>query len=65
MVNFQHGHLDRPLVMGSIFQESNWNGFSYGNFKFGIYYSHQQQFGSIDRKVIYYWQWQILNKKIQ
>lgn len=112
MVNFQHGHPDRPLVMGSMFQEADWNGFSYGNSKFGVYfkghnrgaiahetfhalnlphtfasinqgtliarytykagqtnnimdYSHQQQFGSIDRKVIYFWQWQVLNSKIR
>ena len=28
-------------------------------------YSHQTQFGSIDRKMTYFWQWQILNNKIR
>ena len=28
-------------------------------------YSHQTRFGTIDRKVTYFWQWQILNNKIR
>lgn len=88
-------------------EEGSWNGFSFFNSDFGVYfkghnrgtvahetfhalnlphtfdgingkytyqagqtnnimdYSHQSRFGSIDRKVVYLWQWNILNPKIK
>lgn len=103
---------DGYIKLFFIAEIADWNGFSYGNSKFGVYfnghnrgtiahetfhalslphtfasknedtliakytykagqtnnkmdYSHQQQFGSIDRKFTYFWQWQILNLKLK